>query len=135
MRYNTQDLPEYIIPPDVMHAPAKIFGLTLFQLFVFMVASVIALAFIFYCPLISGILLLQIVLGGLVWGGVVAFFLLQAPHLTPFEQLLNYLAFRRSPIPRQTRARPLPLTEGVRPTLVSKGAGAAHQEKSSGEVD
>lgn len=101
-----QQLPVYNVPPEVINASFKLFGLSVFQMVIMAVGAGVALFGMFVLPLDN--LALRFLIGLILWAVFVGFFLVPLPALTAFEQLISYLNYRRANIPRQTSARPLP---------------------------
>lgn len=102
----SHQLPVYNIPPEVVNASFSLFGLTMFQMVIIGTSLVVGLVFMISLPL--DFVLARLIFGGILIASINVFFLLRFPVLTPFEQVMNYVAYWKSNIPRKTQARPLP---------------------------
>lgn len=101
-----QELPSYTIPPNVINAGFKLFGLTVFQMLVLGLAGIVGFLTLINFPV--DFILFRVIGATLATCLIAGFFLAPLPALTPFEQLVSYLNYYRAQIPRQTRARPMP---------------------------
>jgi hypothetical protein len=99
-----QEAPTYRVPPEVIAAGSKLFGLSFFQIFIMMVATLLSFLLLIFLPI--GFVLIRILTGIFFWMIFSGYFLLPMPNLTSFEQTVSY--FSRSKIPSKTAAIPLP---------------------------
>jgi|GEM_PF-3136912 len=107
-RNHLQELPTYNVPPEVINAGFKLFGLTLFQMFILALAGVLAVLTLFLFPL--NFLPVKFLIGLFVFIFGAGFFLVPVPALTPFEQVVSLVNYKRAKIPVKTSARAMPRT-------------------------
>lgn len=105
-RNSLQELPTYVVPPEVINAGVKLFGLTLFQMFILALAGLMALLTLLLFPL--NFLPVKFLIGLFVFIFGAGFFLVPVPALTPFEQVVSLINYKRAKIPVKTTARPMP---------------------------
>jgi uncharacterized membrane protein len=105
-RNHLQELPTYSVPPEVINAGFKLFGLTLFQMFILALSVVLAVLTLILFPL--GVFAIKLIVGLTSFSFFAGFFLVPIPALTPFEQAISLVNYKRAKIPVKTSARPMP---------------------------